>query len=103
MTTLALTTDDPSRIASPSGTVHPIQFPAGATDTDLVGFDYRPASEDLYATGSRGTLYVIVGDGPYQAIQVNETPLVSPLAGTAFGYAFQPAYDQINVIGQGGQ
>lgn len=67
----------------------------------LVGFDVRPANGELYALGSQGRLY-----------QINQTTLVAsqvgpqftvPLAGTAFGFDFNPTVDRIRIVSNTGQ
>jgi hypothetical protein len=108
LTALSFTTEDPSRIASfavekPGEVqVSPVDFPPGATDTDLIGLSFRPQSEDLYAMGAGGTLYVLQGP-PWRAVPVNQTPAVSPIEGSSFGFAFNPVRDAISVIDDAGQ
>ena len=112
LTAVSLTTGNPSQVARfvPSNPrtplLYPIEFPAGATDTQLVGLGYRPQTEDLYAMGSGGTLYVLRGELPqmsFRAIQVNPTPGLSPIQGTSWGFAFKPTRDAIGLVDDAGQ
>jgi hypothetical protein len=108
LTALSLTTEDPSQIASfavekPAEVqISTIEFSAEETDTHLIGLAFRPQSEDLYAMGSGGTLYVLQGP-PWHATPVNPTPAVSPLEGSVFALAFNPVKDMIVVIDDAGQ
>ena len=64
-TAVGLATDAPSGLVTfpldAPGTAQSaaITFPLGTMDTNLVGLDYRPRSNQLYAYGSPGTLYVL--------------------------------------------
>ncbi len=82
----------------------PITFPGPATDTNLVGIDYRPRGGLLYGLGSGGSLFSMVpvvtmgSITGFTATQVNPTPGVSPLMGTDFGFGFNPAADAIRLV-----
>jgi Domain of unknown function (DUF4394)/Calx-beta domain len=110
-TVTGLTSETPSRIVQfavgtpgtlVNGTPSAITFPAGATDTDLVGIDYRPRGGNLMAIASGGTVYVLAPPatppGPFIATRVN-TPGLSPFSGTPtdFGFDFNPTVDRIRV------
>jgi hypothetical protein len=62
---VGLSTDSPSSLVTfgvntpGSAQTAAITFPMAATDTDLVGLDYRPRSNQLYAYGRTGTLHVL--------------------------------------------
>jgi len=105
---VGLTTEVPSRIAtfsierSEQAQLHAVDFPSGATDTDLIGIDYRPRSDDLYALGEKGTVYVLQGSGPFTAVQLGPTPIVDPIGGSAFGFGFDPVGDQLRVVDDAG-
>jgi Domain of unknown function (DUF4394)/Calx-beta domain len=111
-TVTGLTNESPSRIVqfavgTPgtliNGTPSQITFPAGATDTDLVGLDYRPRGNTLFAMGSGGTLYTLsppaTPPGNFTATRVN-TPAMNPFTGTptSFGFDFNPTVDRIRVV-----
>ncbi len=83
----------------------PIAFPMGATDTDLIGIDYRPRSSELFAMGSMGTVYTLVPPatfpGSWTATKVTGDPVTNQFQGgaqTAFGLDFNPAADRIRVV-----
>ena len=86
-----------------NGTPSAITFPAGATDTDLMGIDYRPRGNALFAMGSGGTLYTLsppaTPPGNFTATRVN-TPGMSPFTGmpTSFGFDFNPTVDRVRVV-----
>ena len=111
-TVTGLTNESPSRIVQfavgnpgtlVNGTPSAITFPAGATDTNLVGIDYRPRGNALFAMGSGGTLYTLSPPatlpGNFTATRVN-TPGMSPFTGTptSFGFDFNPTVDRIRVV-----
>ena len=105
-TIIGLTTDVPSKLAffSPgnpgANQLDTITFPVGATDTDLVGIDYRPRANLLYGYGSTGILYVLRPDatpGNTTATQVNTT-VVGTTTGVDTGLDFNPVADAIRVV-----
>ena len=111
-TVTGLTNESPSRIVQfavgtpgtlVNGTPSAITFPAGATDTDLVGIDYRPRGNTLFAVGSGGTFYTLTPPatppGTFTATRVN-TPAMNPFTGTptSFGFDFNPTVDRIRVV-----
>ena len=111
-TVTGLTNESPSRIVQfavgnpgtlVNGTPSAITFPTGATDTNLVGIDYRPRGNALFAMGSGGTLYTLsppaTPPGNFTATRVN-TPGMSPFTGTptSFGFDFNPTVDRIRVV-----
>ena len=111
-TVTGLTNESPSQIVqfavgTPgtliNGTPASITFPAGATDTDLVGIDYRPRGGTLFAVGSQGTFYMLAPPatppGNFTATRVN-TPAMNPFTGTptSFGFDFNPTVDRIRVV-----
>lgn len=78
-----------------------INFPPAATDTNLVGIDYRPRGGDLYGVASQGTVYILRPDPApattTTAIQVNPSG-PTPFTGTSFGVDFNPVPDAIRVV-----
>lgn len=68
----------------------------------LVGIDYRVARGVLFALSRQGRLYTLdPATGALQ--QVGSAPAALPLAGTHFGFDFNPAADRIRVVGEGVQ
>lgn len=68
---------------------------------DVLGIDFRPATGQLFALGSTGRLYtlnVLTG----AATQVGAGPALV-LAGTDFGFDFNPQPDRIRVVSNAGQ
>jgi hypothetical protein len=67
----------------------------------VLGIDYRVARGELYALGSSGRLYRIdTASGTAAAVG---GPFAVPLAGTEFGFDFNPVADRIRVVGNTGQ
>jgi hypothetical protein len=62
----------------------------------IVGLDVRPANGQLYALGRTSRLYVI-NPRTGAARQVGATPFIPALAGTGFGFDFNPTVDRIRV------
>lgn len=68
----------------------------------ILGIDFRPANGQLYALGSSSRIYTInLGTGA--ATQVGTGTLTTPLAGTEFGFDFNPTVDKIRVVSNTGQ
>ena len=86
-------TDDP-RDTERIGTI------ALSGDTGLVGMDYRPANDTLYAVGNAGGLYTI-DDRTAAATKVDQLDVA--LSGTAFGVDVNPAADALRIISDTGQ
>lgn len=63
---------------------------------NIVGLDVRPLNGQLYALGKTSRLYVI-NPRTGAARQVGATPLIPALAGTSFGFDFNPTVDRIRV------
>jgi Domain of unknown function (DUF4394) len=63
---------------------------------NIVGLDVRPLDGQLYALGKTSRLYVI-NPRTGAARQVGATPLIPALAGTSFGFDFNPTSDRIRV------
>ncbi len=68
----------------------------------VLGIDFRPANNKLYALGSSSRLYVI-DPTTAKASMVGTQPLTVTLAGTAFGFDFNPVVDRIRVVSNSGQ
>jgi hypothetical protein len=68
----------------------------------ILGIDFRPLNGQLYALGSSSRIYTInLGTGA--ATQVGTGTLPTPLAGTEFGFDFNPTVDKIRVVSNTGQ
>ncbi len=66
----------------------------------LVGIDYRVSRGVLYALSAAGRLYTLdAGTGQLSAVGTG-TPVA--LAGTVFGFDFNPAADRIRVVSDSG-
>lgn len=68
----------------------------------VLGIDFRPANNKLYALGSSSRLYVI-DPATAQATVVGTQPFSVTLSGTAFGFDFNPTVDRIRVVSNSGQ
>lgn len=69
---------------------------------NILGIDFRPLNGQLYALGSTSRLYTInLGTGA--ATAVSASPFTTLLAGTDFGFDFNPTVDKIRVISNTGQ
>jgi hypothetical protein len=63
---------------------------------NIVGLDVRPLDGQLFALGKTSRLYVI-NPRTGAARQVGSTPFIPALAGTSFGFDFNPTVDRIRV------
>jgi hypothetical protein len=63
----------------------------------LLGIDFRPANNALYALGSGNNLYTIDLDSGF-ATKVNASPFAVALNGASFGFDFNPTVDRIRVV-----
>jgi len=68
-------------------------LPAGE---QIVGLDVRPANKQLLALSSASRLYRIDA-ATGAATAIGAAPIVPPLAGTSFGFDFNPTVDRIRV------
>jgi hypothetical protein len=67
----------------------------------VLALDMRPATGQLYALGSTSRLYAInPASGAARAVG---DPFTPPLAGTSFGFDFNPAVDRIRLTSDGRQ
>lgn len=72
------------------------------TGENILGIDFRPANGQLYALGSSSRLYTInLGTGA--ATAVGTSPFPTLLAGTDFGFDFNPSVDKIRIVSNTGQ
>jgi len=62
----------------------------------IVGLDVRPANEQLVGLGSTSRVYRI-DPATGAATAIGTAPFVPPLAGTSFGFDFNPTVDRIRV------
>jgi hypothetical protein len=77
--------------------VYALTGPAGMDN--LIGLDTRPATGNLYAIGSVGTLYTITLNHPARtAASAFASQALSPLVGDFFGVDFNPVPDRLRVI-----
>lgn len=71
------------------------------TGEQITGIDMRPVNGQLYALGSTSRLYSInTANGMATVIGM---PFSTPLAGTAFGFDFNPTVDRIRIVSNTGQ
>ncbi|MEO6593908.1 MAG: DUF4394 domain-containing protein [Planctomycetota bacterium] len=96
---VALTADNrlvPLRIASPLA-IGPATLVTGLQPGEnLVGIDYRPATGRLYGLGNQNRIYVI---DPATGIATQAgAALTTPLAGSEFGFDFNPTVDRIRIV-----
>ncbi|WP_462255286.1 DUF4394 domain-containing protein [Ferruginibacter sp.] len=69
---------------------------------NILGIDIRPATGQLYALGSTSRLYTINMSSGAAAV-VGTAPFATALAGTSFGFDFNPTVDRIRVVSNTGQ
>lgn len=68
----------------------------------VVGIDFRPATGQLYAIGSTSRLYGInTSNGAATAIGAG--PFTPAMAGSSFGFDFNPTVDRIRLVSNTGQ
>jgi hypothetical protein len=67
----------------------------------ILGIDFRPANNLLYAVGSSNQLYIV--DPRTGAASRVGSPLTPALSGTEFGFDFNPTVDRIRVVSDSGQ
>jgi Domain of unknown function (DUF4394) len=71
-----------------------------ATDTSLVGIDFRPADGLLYGVGNAGGLYTI---DTTTAVATKFAQISVALDGTKFGVDFNPAANALRIVSDTGQ
>lgn len=69
-------------------------------DAEVIGMDYRPLNELLYAVGDAGGIYTVSEDTA-ALTKVAQTSVVP--SGASFGVDFNPAADRLRVISDTGQ
>ena len=96
-TNLLLTFDS----ATP-GTAASVAITGLQAGENVVGIDLRPATGQLYALGSTSRLYTI---NPVTGVatQVGSGSFTPALAGTSFGFDFNPTVDRIRVVSDADQ
>ena len=89
--------------ADPSRVVRRVRVRGLATaGARLLAIDVRPATGGLYALGSDSRVYLLdAASGQAQA--VGTAAFATPLAGTAFGFDFNPTVDRIRIVSDQGQ
>ena len=68
----------------------------------IVGLDVRPAGRGLIALTNRNRLYSVQRTRA-KATAIGANPFMPALAGSAFGFDFNPAVDRIRVVSGSGQ
>lgn len=68
----------------------------------VVGMDMRPVNGQIYALGSTSRLYA-VNSSSGAFTQVGTLPFATLLAGTSFGFDFNPSVDRIRIVSNTGQ
>lgn len=68
----------------------------------ILGIDFRPLDQRLYALGSTSRIYVI-DTLSGAALQVGPNPFTPLIAGNAFGFDFNPVPDRIRLHSNAGQ
>ncbi|SHM50511.1 protein of unknown function [Chitinophaga jiangningensis] len=68
----------------------------------ILGLDFRPVNGQLYALGSTSRLYTI-NAASGAATVVSAAPFSTLLAGTDFGFDFNPMVDRIRIVSNTGQ
>jgi hypothetical protein len=71
------------------------------TDENILGIDFRPATGQLFGLGSTSRLYRI--DKTTGAATAVGAPFTPALAGTNFGFDFNPTVDRIRIVSDTGQ
>ena len=82
--------------SSPATTTAPVAITGLNAGENILGIDFRPANNQLYALGSSSQLYTI-NTSTGAATKVGGT-FATPLAGTQFGFDFNPVADRIRVV-----
>ncbi len=99
-------TDDGRLIAfqsdSPGSIRSDLALSGVAAGERLVGLDVRPATGQLYALGSLNRIYR-VNATTGQVAPVGEGPFAPTLAGTGFGFDFNPVPDAIRITSEADQ
>lgn len=67
------------------------------TGETVVGIDFRPVNGQLYALGSTSRIYVL-NTSSGAATAIGSSMFTTPLAGTAFGFDFNPTVDRIRCV-----
>ena len=68
----------------------------------ILGIDFRPATNQLFALGSTSRLYTI-NTSTGAATQVGPGPFANTLNGSSFGFDFNPTIDRIRVVSEADQ
>jgi hypothetical protein len=99
----AVTTNNELLIFNPDSPT-PVTKPITGIQTGeaIVGIDFRPVNGQLYALGSTSRLYTINASSG-AAAAVGSVPFSTLLAGTSFGFDFNPTVDRIRVVSNTGQ
>jgi hypothetical protein len=88
--------------ATPGTVLTGVGIQGMATNENVLGLDFRPTTNQLYALGSFGNLYTI-NTTSGQATRVNAVPFIPSLNGSAFGVGFIPTTDELRVMSNADQ
>ncbi len=81
---------------SPDRSIAKVAITGLAAGETIVGIDFRPLNNTLFAVGSTSRLYTVnVGTGAATAVVA--TPFTPALSGTSFGVDFNPAVDRLRI------
>lgn len=72
------------------------------TGETILGIDFRPANNQLYALGSTSRIYTINTSSGAAAL-VGTGPLTTLISGTSFGFDFNPMADRLRIVSNLGQ
>jgi hypothetical protein len=87
--------------SAPGAALAPVTITGLQGGETPLAIDVRPATGQLYLLGSTSRLYVL---NPVTGIAVPVGPAFAPaLAGTSFGFDFNPVVDRIRVVSDTGQ
>ncbi|HEY8584508.1 MAG TPA: DUF4394 domain-containing protein, partial [Capillimicrobium sp.] len=87
---------------APGQVQHAVALQGLAPGDRIVGLDERPATNVLYGLGASSRIYTIqVGSGEARAVGLD--PFGPLLAGSEFGFDFNPTVDRIRVVSDAAQ
>ena len=85
--------------ATPATTIAKVKVKGLVRGESLVGLDFRPANGQLYGLGDTSRLYRInPTSGQATAVDGTGAAFAPALAGTEFGFDFNPSADRIRVV-----
>jgi len=87
---------------APSQVQRSVPLTGLAPEEQAIAIDIRPATGQLYVLGGTSRVYV-VSPLTGAARPLGDNPFSPPLAGTSFGFDFNPVSDRIRVVSDGRQ